>query len=351
MGRWYTTREQVKLALGEQAPSGERDKVIDQKIEAASREVENLTHRIFIPKTETRYFTFPYRDQLRGWVLPLDEDLLSVATSGLTKDGDTATVIAAADFFLEPKNFGPPYSEIQIDLDSTAFFSTTGTPQRALRVTGIWGRCQDTISAGATAENMDTSETDLDVTDSSLIGIGDTVLIGTEQMFVRGKALLTTGTTQNDTLTANKNNTDVTVASGAAIKQGEVITIGSERMFVESISGNDLTVVRAYDGSVLRDHATGATVYAPRTLTVDRGVNGTTAAASTSGAAISRYVAPFDVINLVEALAIFEYVQSRGGRTGTIGSTNSQVAVNSRTLETLTSKVRSHYLRHAVGAV
>ena len=349
MGRWYTTREQVKLALGEQAPSGERDKVLDQKIEAASREIENITHRLFIPKTEARHYAYPYRDSLRSWVLPLDADLLSVTT--LTKDGDTATAIASTDYFLEPRNSGPPYSRIEIDLDSSAFFSTAGTHQRAVRVTGIWGACQDTVAAGATAENMDGSETDLDVTDSSLIGIGDTLLIGSEQMFVTAKALLTTTTTLNDTLTANKNNTDVTVADATKVKQGEVITIGSERMYVESISGNDLTVVRAYDGSVLRAHSTGITVYAPRTLTVNRGVNGTTAATSTSGAAITRYVAPLDVANLCEALAIFEYVQSRGGRTGTIGSSNSQVAISSRSLEALKQGVRRQYLRHAVGAV
>lgn len=348
MANWYTTREQVKLALGEQAPSGERDKVIDQKIESASREIDNLTHRRFIPKTETRYFEYPYRDMLRGWVLPLDEDLLSV--SSLTKDGDTVTAIASTDYFLEPA-YGPPYSSIAIDLASAAFFGTQSTHQRAVRVTGSWGRSNDTVAAGATAENMDTSETDLDVTDSSLVGIGDTLLIGTEQMFVTAKALLTTTTTLNDTLTANKNNTDVTVADATKIKQREVITMGAERMYVEDISGNDLTVIRAYDGSVLRAHSTGITIYAPRTLTVVRAGNGTTAATSTSGAAITKYQAPADIVNLCEALAIFEYVQSRGGRTGTIGSSNSQVAISSRSLESLKQSVRNHYLRHSVGAV
>lgn len=349
MGNWYTTREQVKLALGEQAPSGERDKVIDQKIEAASREIDNLTHRQFIPRTETRHYAFPYPDTRRTWVLPLDEDLLSI--SALTKDGDTVTAISSSDYFLEPRNYGPPYYWIEIDLDSAAFFSTTGTHQRAVRVTGSWGYCSDTVTAGALAEALDTSETGVDVTDSSLIGIGDTILVGSEQMFVTAKSLLTTGTTLNDTLTANKNNTDVTVASGSAIKQGEVITLGSERMYVESISGNDLTVIRAYDGSVLRAHSTGITVYAPRTLTVERGVNGTTAAAHDTATAVSRYVPPADIVNLCEALAIFEYVQSRGGRTGTIGSSNSQVAINSRSLESLKQGVRKQYLRHVVGAV
>lgn len=349
MANWYTTREQVKLALGEQAPSGERDKVIDQKIEAASREIDTLTHRHFIPKTAVHRLAFPYRDMARPWVLPLDDDLLSVST--LTKDGDTATAIASGDYFLEPVNLGPPYQWIEIDLDSAAFFSTEGTHQRAVRVTGSWGYGNDTVAAGALAEDLDTSETGIDVTDSSLVGIGDTLLVGSEQLFVTAKSLLTTTTTLNDTLTANKNNTDVTVTDATKVKQGEVITLDSERMFVESIAGNDLTVIRAYDGSVLRAHSTAATIYAPRTLTCVRGVNGTTAAVHTAADAVVRYVAPADVVNLCEAMAIFEYVQSRGGRTGTIGSNNSQVAVNSRTLEALKDGVRKRYLRHIVGAV
>lgn len=349
MGRWYVTLEACKRALWEQAPSGERDKVLSQKIEAASREIEGLTHRIFIPKTQTRNFDFPYRDMRSGWVLPLDEDLISV--SALTKDDDTATAIVAADYFLEPANYGPPYSQIQIDLSSSAFFSSVATHQRAVRVTGIWGYCQDTEAAGALAEADDGTETALDVTDSSLIGIGDTLLIGTEQMFVRAKSLLTTGTTLNDTLTASKADTGVTVASGAAIKDGEVITLDSERMFVDSISANDLTVIRAYDGSTLAAHTTGITIYAPRTLTVDRAVNGTTAAAHNTAAAIVRYVAPYDVVNLCEAIAIFEYMQSRGGRTGVVGSGEGAVEITGRTIAALKDGVRKRYLRHAVGAV
>lgn len=348
MGNWYTTREAVKRALGEQAPSGERDKIIDQEIEAAAREIEGITHRIFIPKTQVRNYRWPQRDG-RGYVLFLDEDLISV--SALTKDDDTATAIAAADYFLEPSNFGPPYDRIEIDLASTAFFSSNLTPQRAVRVTGSWGYSANTEAAGALAEADDGSETALDVTDSSLIGIGDTLLLTSEQMFVRAKSLLTTGTTLNDTLTASKADTGVTVASGAAIKDGEVITLDAERMYVESISGNDLTVIRGYDGSTLAAHTTGITVYAPRTLTVDRAVNGTTAATHADTLAILRYVAPYDVVNLCEAIAIFEYMQSRGGRTGVVGSGEGAVEITGRTIAALKDGVRKRYLRHAVGAV
>ena len=349
MGRWYTTREAVKRALGEQSPSGERDKVLDQKIEAASREIENITHRRFIPYTAVKRYSFPYRDMLRAWVLPLDEDLLSVTT--LTKDDDTATAIAAADFFLEPGNLGPPYSRIEIDLASSAFFGSSSTHQRAVRVTGQWGYCNTTEAAGALAEADDGSETALDVTDSSLIGIGDTILIGDEAMFVSAKALLDTTANTAGALVASKSETTVPVNTGTLVKDGEIITIDSERMFVESISGNNLTVIRGYDGSALASHANPSDVYAPRTLTVVRASEGTTAASHSTAAAISRYVAPYDIVNLCEAIAIFEYMQSRGGRTGVVGTGEGAIEITGRSLAKLRDGVRKHYVRHAMGAV
>lgn len=349
MGRWYCTREAVKRALGEQTPSGERDKVLDQKIEAASREIEGLTHRIFIPETRADLYPWPQRNG-RGSALFLSDDLLAVTS--LTKDGTDVTAIASTDYFLEPSIEGPPYHRIEIDLASSAFFSAKDTHQRAITVTGRWGYSEDTEAAGALAAAItDAAATTCAISDSSLVGIGDTLKIGTEQAFVTAKALLTTGTTLNDTLTALKSDTLVTVASGAAIKDGEIITLDSERMFVESISGNDLTVIRGYDGSTLASHSTGITVYAPRTLTIVRGVNGTTAATALNAAAVSRYVAPYDVVNLCEAIAIFEYMQSRGGRTGVIGTGEGAVEITGRSLAKLREGVRRRYLRHAVGAV
>jgi hypothetical protein len=48
-------------------------------------------------------------------------------------------------------------------------------------------------------------------------------------------------------------------------------------MLIDDIAGNTLIVKRGWDGTVLAAHTTGATIYAPRTLTVTRGALGTTA--------------------------------------------------------------------------
>ena len=315
--RWYISREATKAAVG--LAGADLDSLIDSYIEAASEDIEAFLGRRFIPETATKLFRWPPRVG-GGYVLQLDDlDLIAVTTLKAAAQDASPITIVAADYFLEPVNSGPPYTRIEIDLSSSAAFEAGDTPQRSIAVTGRWGYAEATKAAGALAEADDGTELALNVTDSSLIGVGDTILIGTEAMFVSAKILLTTGTTLNDTLTANKNDTLVTVASGAAVKQGEVVTLDAERMLVESISSNDLTVQRAYDGSVLAAHTTGLTVYAPRTLTVVRAVNGTTAATHADTTAIAKYAPPADIAEYARAYAIGHHQQGRSGWTGVVG--------------------------------
>ncbi len=189
MANWYLPREQFKGAIPK---TGEgQDAAIDLVIEQASREIDALMNRRFIPKTKTIPHPWPTRNGRNTWTLPLIEDLLSVDTNGLTKEGDDATVIATADFFLEPQGIGPPYNRIEIDLASTAFYSSKDTHQRQIRVTGSWGYSDDTLAASALNDsgNLDTSQTNVVVDDSALVGVGDTILMDTEQMFVSEKVL------------------------------------------------------------------------------------------------------------------------------------------------------------------
>lgn len=297
--RFYCTRESVKLAAD--LAGAKINALLDQYIEAASVDIEIATARRFIPYTATKLYPWPQNAGASS-VLYLDEDLISVTALKAAAQDASPTTIVAADYFLEPVN-EPPYRRIEIDLSSDAAFAAGDTGQRSISVAGSWGYSADTIAAGALAAALvDTTGTVVDVTNSKLVGVGDTLLIDSEQMFVSEKGLLTTGTTLNDaSVTANQNDVTITVASGAAILQGEVITLDSERMLVESISGNDLTVQRGYDGSVLAAHTTGITVYAPRRLTVVRGVNGTTAATHLIAAAAVRFAPPADVVKIGRA--------------------------------------------------
>ena len=341
MSNWYCTRESVKDAI--KTTGALRDALIDQHIEASSREIDRQLRRRFIPKTQTRSFRWPQDSDVvsrnrDAYTLRLDEDLLSV--SALTGEGDDVVTIPVTEIFLEPANEGPPYSRLEIDRatsDATAIFTAGDTSQRAIRVTGSWGYGNETKAASALAEADDGTETALNVTDSSLIGVGDTLLIGTEQMFVSAKGLLDTTANTNGALTASMSETAVTVTDGSLVKAGEIITINSERMYVAAVSGNVLTVVRAYDGSTLAAHADAQDVYAPRTLTVTRGENGTTAASHADAAAISKYVPPADIQRLCRALVLASYEQDQSGWTGQISGGQAAIAMESGQIRSVPS--------------
>lgn len=313
--RWYASREATKAAVD--IKGAKTDSLIDSYIESASEAVENLLGRRFIPLTATKLYPWP---QYAGnsLIVYLDEDLLAV-TELLAKAQDTTpTEISSDDYFLEPVN-NLPYQRIEIDRSSSAAFEAGDTSQRSISVAGSWGYSNDTKAAGALAEADDGTELELNVSDSSLIDVGDTILLTDEQLFVSGKALLTTTTDTDGALTAVKSETTVAVTDGTKIKAGEIITVNSERMLVESISTNDLTVQREYDGSVLAAHDDAQTIYVPRTLTVVRAVNGTTAAAHADALAITKYAPPADVVNYVRAIAINNHKQGSSGWTGQIG--------------------------------
>ena len=186
---------------------------------------------------------------------------------------------------------------------------------------------------------------------ASLIDVGDTLLIQNEQMFVSERSTFDSTTNTNGTLTKNKAETTVVVVSGSVIKAGEVILIDAERMYVESITSNDLTVIRAYDGSTLAAHNTAQDVYVFRTLTVVRAVNGTTAASHANGIAIAIYVPPADIVALCKALAVAYYHAEKGGWTGTVGSGEGSVPVSQSGLNKMRDRVQRQYRRFAIGAV
>src|SRR5690606_40111271 len=127
---------------------------------------------------------------------------------------------------------------------------------------------------------------------SSLIGVGDLIRVGTERMIVTGKVMLDTGVTASS-LEARAGDVSITLSTATgAPTVGEVILIGSERMLVVDRAGLVLTVKRAWDGSVLASHASGASIWPPRTLLVSRAVLGATAAFHQVGAAVARHVPP-----------------------------------------------------------
>jgi hypothetical protein len=313
MGIWYATREQVKAAL-DTAETARNDDQVDRAIESGARSIEGLLHRKFYPWTGTRYFPWPHPRSRSAFRLWLDADeLVSVTT--LVAGGIT---IPASDYFLEPVNTGPPFTSIEIDLASSATFASGPTWQRAIAATGVFGHSAVEAPAGALAEALDAVETGVDVTDSSMVGVGTIIRVDSERMVVTGRSML--DTTQNTSvLTASSSDVAITGITAGTIAVGEVILVDSERMLVVDVAGTTLTVKRAWDGSTLAAHNAGVDIFAPRTLIVERGALGTTAATHNTASAVVKHVVPAMVRDLNVAEAINQLQQETSGYARVIG--------------------------------
>lgn len=301
MGRvFYTTRESVQDAF-DVREAAHRSTQIDEAIASASDDIDGWLNRHkhgLAPRIATRYFDWPQKDSA-AYRLWLDEnELISVTT--FTAGG---TVIPSTDYFLEPVNSGPPYTYIEIDQSSSAALSSGTTSQRAIEILGLYGIRDDRKPAGTLSEALDASETAVDVSDASLVGVGDVLIIDSERMLVTGRSTISTGVNLGTALTALKNNQTIAGISGG-FSVGEVLLIGSERMKIIENNGTDLTVIRAYDGSTLAAHSIGAGLFAYRTLTVERGALGTTAATHSISATITKWDVPSLVRDLAKAETI-----------------------------------------------
>lgn len=348
MGVWYASREDIKDSL-DIRETARNNAQVDRAVEASSRAVEGFLHRVFAPVLATRYFNWPNHQTARAWRLWLEHDDLISATT-VSSGGVT---IPGTDYFLEPVNEGPPYDSIEIDLDSSSSFSSSGTHQRAVTVTGLWGHSDNNTSVGLTAEALDASEVGVDVDGptAAKVGVGSVLKVDSERMLVTDRSTLTTGQTLQSAMTDNENNVTVAVTTGSAFSIGEVILLDAERMKIVDIAGNNLTVIRAWDGSVLASHS-GSTIYGYRTLTVTRGALGTTAATHSSGAAVYRWDVPGPVRELCVAEAVNDLLQARAGYARTAGSGDTEREAKVEGLESLRKSVMTSHGRKArIGAV
>lgn len=348
MGVWYTTRETVKASLDIKRTARSNAQV-DKAIEAASRSVEGLLHRRFYPELDTRYFDWPGETYSRAWRLWLDEHEV-VSISSLVAGGVT---IDSTDYFLEPVN-NPPYDRVEIDLASDAFFEVGDTHQRDIAVTGVFAGCPVVdLSAGTLAAVISsTSETSVTVSDSSVFGVGNILKAEDERMLVTGKTMIDSAQNTGGNLTASQADVTVSVSDGSAFNIDEVILVESERMLIVEIAGNSLTVIRAWDGSVLASHSSGADIYWPRQLTVTRGALGTTAATHSNGTAISRYEAPGTVEELCIAYAINNLLQRQAGYARVAGEGDNAREYTGRGIRALEADAIRRYGRKArTGAV
>jgi hypothetical protein len=337
---WYCTREDVAAAL-DTASTSRTNRQIDRAIEAASRSIEALCQRTFYPTYATRTFDWPPPQTSQSWRLWFDaNELISVTTFT-----DAGTTITSTDYLLRPDT-GPPFTHIEIDISSASAFATGDTHQRSISITGWWGNGDDQTLAGETVEALDTTETGVDVSDSSTVGVGSILIIDDERMIVTGRTQLATAYTLQTAMTAAASGTTVAVTDGTAFHVGETLLLDSEKMLVLDIAGNNLLVKRAWDGTVLATH-TGSTIYAPRSLTVRRAALGTTTATHTSGADVYVHQVPADVRALAVAEALTMVAQEQVGYARVAGSGDNQREVSGKGLADLRKQVLTRHGRQA----
>jgi hypothetical protein len=296
----YCTREQVKRAL-DIKETARSDWQIDRAIQSASRDIDSQMNRVFYPTDTTRYFDWPNFQYAYPWRLWLDQWELAAIPTSVTSGGVTIP-LSACNF--EPVNSGPPYTYLELRRDRSYSFGVGPTPQRDVAITGPWGFGVATDPAGTLAAAVSsTTATSVTVSDGSLVGVGDLLIVDSERMLVSNRASSDTGQTLiAGVTTASPSDNAVTVPDGTQLHVGEAIQVDSERMLIYDVTGNVATVKRAWDGTVLATHVTGARIYAFRALNVVRGQLGTTAATHGNASACSIHRVPA----LIKDLAIAE---------------------------------------------
>ena len=352
MPNFYISRERFKSAT---SISGTQfNDAVDRVIEASSRDIDRWTRRFFIPKTQTRLYHYPQNRPGRATVIWVDQDLLSITTLQTKAQNATPTTISSSDYFLEPANPEPDgnsrYNRVEIDESTTAAFEAGDTPQRSISVAGSWGWSGVTQTAGSVDDSggISDSDTALIISDASKVGVGETLLIDSEQIFVsdrdfaaKGSVLLNMG----GDLGAVNSTTTVTLDSSHGIVAGEVIRLDSEKMYVVSVSTNDVTVIRAYDGSVLAAHSNDVAIHVNRTLTIERAVNGTTAASHSDSTSITKYTPEPDVTRWALAEAITTWHQEHSGWGRSIGTGDGATEFSGREITQLRESMAGYYRR------
>lgn len=343
----YATVDEVKGAL-DVPETARADAQILREIQGSSRGIEGDTLRRFYPLLATQTFDWPDHQYAAPWRLWLDQWELTAVTQVTAAGVDiTSSVMLRPD---GARLRGLPYAKLEIDLSSNASFQAGATFQRSIAVTGTFGYCDTDRPLTTCTGFVDTTGTTTTVGDSSQVGVGSLIRVDSERMNVTAKAMVSTGQTITGQLLASTNVVTVPLSSSTAVLPGEVMQVDGEQMCVQTVTGSTATVIRAWNGTVLAQHAGGTAIYAPRQITVERGVLGTTAATHTSGATVNVHQVPPLIRDLCIAETLSTLTQTRRGYTtivkrSTTGGSPGDPLEMSAALEDLRRRVCQRYAR------
>lgn len=314
MNRLYATVAEVLQDLN--PDSGGNEVSILESIRFASDFIDKRPKLgAFIPYTEAKRFDGNGEDRL---FIPPILTVTSVVNDDVT--------LASTDYLLYPRDKhweNGPYSSILHDPDGDYAGAGWTDEKDVLVITGKWGKYDKSAATGATVQNDPQAAGDvtLAVDDGSKISPGMVLLIGTEQELVTGTGAVTAAVT-TVTEPIAESDTEITLADATKVFIGEIIRVDLEKMKVLDINTTTkkALVARAYHGTARATHADNSAVDVYRTFSVDRGVNGTTAAAHLKTTTISRYLPPPEINTLCRQIACNIQNLKKSGYAGKSGN-------------------------------
>jgi len=192
-----------------------------------------------------------------------------------------------------------------------------------VEITGSWGKYNE---LGFVLDSLSLAIDDAEIVmaNGSLLDVGRVLLTEDEQISVtsgNGSKDSPPATLATSLLDGAVAETDevVGVDDGSEFNTGEVLLIGNEDLLITRIIGNDLTVERGWNNSLIDAHSDDDPISVYRTFSVERAVNGTTAAAHTNKP-VERYLIPADVNWLCRQIAGLMYMKAKSGFQGRTGN-------------------------------
>ena len=368
----YASREDAQRAIDfKDGIDADVTRKTDRAIQSSSRDIEGHLHRLFYPWDGVKWWDWPAYHYTSPWSLYLDRnDLLC-----LTAFSSGGVSIPLNTCFLRPANKRPgfPYTKIELDRStSSTFGGNSSTPQNAIQMTGTWGFTADADPAGTLTASTGSSGNPILISDASQVGVGDLLILGYgrgtapfpgdtlghagliqpyigERVLVSDRSAADTGLAQSGSGCSTASTADFQLqwtGTGTAPSQGEVLLLDSEQMLVQFVVGSVATVERAWNGTALTAHSS-AEIYAYRSLSVQRGFLGTTAASWPEGTAVYRHRVPQMVRDLAIGESVNRILQETSGYSRMVGSGDAARPASGMALADLWEECRTEYGRQA----
>lgn len=196
MPNLYVSLKTFKSTGFQNIPGTADDARLRDLIEAISRNIDAYLGREMFSQARTLYFSG------NGfWRMALPLDLVSITS--LTEDTDAndtyETTWASTDYELWPYDASPtakidvarPYTHLEVNQRSTGVQSLFNIGQKRFKLVGIFGYSQSTVASGSLITDgagITATATTINVTAGTDFGIGETILIESEQIYITGIA-------------------------------------------------------------------------------------------------------------------------------------------------------------------